>query len=106
VTISCSVDLINITVITVVQKTVNVTYNGTSNSFWGGTVNQNYVDTGTQIIYTWTIVNGQTITASGSPYLLQAQFNLFGVNQTTSADTYIVTATTITNITSTQSGTF
>jgi hypothetical protein len=69
-------------------------------------MNQSYVDNGTQIIYTWSIVNGQTIAPSSSPYTAEAQFNLIGTYQPTSDDTYIVTGTTITNQTSTLSGHF
>jgi hypothetical protein len=52
------------------------------------------------------MVSGQTIKASGSPYRVEAQFRLYGINQTTSADTYQVTATTSTGLTNTVSGTF
>jgi hypothetical protein len=69
-------------------------------------LNSTYVDTGSQIIYTWTINSGQTIQSSGSPYQVEAQFHLFGINQTTSADTYQVTATTVTGLTNTVSGNF
>jgi hypothetical protein len=69
-------------------------------------VNQNYVDTGKQIIYTWTIVNGQTISAIGSPHRAPAQFSLFGTNQPTSAGTYKVTATTVSGVTSSSIGYF
>lgn len=69
-------------------------------------MNSTYVDTGSQIIYTWTINSGQTIQSSGSPYHVEAQFYLFGINQTTSADTYQVTATTVTGSTNTVSGNF
>ncbi len=85
---------------------MNATYNGAFTTFWSGTSNQTYIDTGSQIIYTWSIVSGQTIQASGSPYRAQAQFKLIGVNQTTTADTYNVTATTINGLTSTVSGHF
>lgn len=65
-----------------------------------------YIDTGSQIIYIWTINNGQTVQSNGSPYIVEAQFYLSGINQTTSADTYEVTATTVTGLTNTISGTF
>jgi hypothetical protein len=78
-----------------VQKTVNTTYWNAYTTFWSRTVNQTYVDTGSEIIYTWTIVSGQTIQASGSLYTAEAQFKLYGINQTISDDTYNVTATTV-----------
>lgn len=106
--ISCSVDLINITIIIVVQKTVNATFRGAINTFWSGVLNDTYIDTGSQIIYTWTINSGQTIqsTGAGSSYKVEAQFYLYGINQTTSADTFQVSATTINGSTNTISGTF
>lgn len=85
---------------------MNATYSGAFSTFWGGTMSQSYVDNGAQIIFRWTIVSGQSIQASGSPYRAQAQFTLYGINQTTSADTYQVTATTTGGITSTFSGHF
>jgi hypothetical protein len=106
VTVSCSVNLINITIIITVQKTVNATYSGAFSTFWGGTVSQAYVDNGTQIIYTWTSISGQIIQCSGSPYTAQAQFTLHGISQTTSADIYTVQATTVSGVTSTTSGHF
>jgi hypothetical protein len=60
------------------------------------------VKTVSQLIYIWTLVSGQPIQANGNPYRAQAQFRLSGVNQTTSADFYNVTATTISGL----SGTF
>jgi hypothetical protein len=72
VTINCTANLNNITIIMTVQNIVNATYNGTFSTFWGGTMNQAYSDSETQIIYTWTIVSGQIIQASGSPYRAQA----------------------------------
>lgn len=38
-----------------VQKTVSTTYNGHYNSFSTGIVTSSYVDSGTQIVYKWTI---------------------------------------------------
>jgi len=96
----------NITIKIFVQKTVNATYWNAYSTFWSSTTNQAYLDNGTQIIYTWTIVSGQTIQSSGSPYTAQAQFQLYGVNQPTSTDLYQVTATTVGGVTSTFSGYF
>jgi hypothetical protein len=67
---------------------------------------QSHVDSGTQIIYTWRIVNGQTIVPSSNGYMVEAGFNLIGTYQPTSGDTYIVTVTTNINQTSTLSGHF
>lgn len=104
--VSCSVDLINITITITVQKTVNATFRGAINTFWSGVLNDTYVDTGSQIIYIWTINPGQTVQSVGGTYKVQAQFYLYGINQTTSADTFQVSAKTVTGLTNTISGTF
>ncbi len=101
---SCSVDLINITIIIIVQRTVNATYWGAFTTFWSETTNQTSIETVSEITYIWTIVSGQTILASSSPH--RAQFQLFGINQTTSADTYNVTATALSGLNNTVSGHF
>jgi hypothetical protein len=101
-----STTLTNVTIVITVQKTVNATYSGAYNTFQNGTVTQSYVDNGTQIIYTWRIVNGQTIAPSSAPYTVEAQFHLKGTYQPTSGDIYIVTVTTNINQTSTLSGHF
>jgi hypothetical protein len=106
ITISCSINLKNITIQIFLQKTVGATYGGAYTTFWGGILNQSYTINGTQIIYTWTIVNGQTITCSGGPYTAVAEFSLTGTAQITSADTYIVTTTTTAGVTTTLSGHF
>jgi len=62
----------NITITIIVQRTVNATYSGAFSTFWGGTVNQAYLDNGTQIIYICTMVSGQIIKAKGSPYQAEA----------------------------------
>ncbi len=105
-TVNCTANLNNITITIYVQKTVGAMYSGAFSTFWGGTMNQGYADNGTQIIYTWTVISGQTIQASGSPYRAQAQFSLVGVSQTTSADIYTVRATTVGGVTSLLSGHF
>ena len=106
VTISCSSDLSNLTIIITVQKTVGATYHGAYSTFGSGLMNVAYVDTGTEIIYSWTIVSGNTIPAYNSPYRAVAQFNLYGTIQITSADTYEIRATTTSVVTSTVSGHF
>ncbi len=75
-------------------------------SYWGGTVNPTHTTNSTYIIYTWTIVSGQTITCSGGPYSYTIQFNSNGTTQTTSGDTYSVTATNSGGVTNTLWGHF
>lgn len=106
VAIGCTASLANVTIQIFVQKTVNATYNNGYNSFSTGVITSSYVDTGTQIIYTWTIVSGQTINCVSATYSVAAQFNLFGTAQITSADTYIVTTVTTGGVTTTFTGNF
>ncbi|CAF3800565.1 unnamed protein product [Rotaria sp. Silwood1] len=105
-TINCLTTLTNITIQIIVQKTVGATYNGGPDSFVTGVVSSSYVDNGSQIIYTWTIASGKNITCISSSYNVNAQFNLFGAQQISSADTYVVTTTTSVGITTTYSGHF
>lgn len=105
--INCSSILTNITAHITVHKTVGATYNnGTYNTFWAGTVSQSQVDNGTNIVYTWTMVSGQTIDCSYGPYDIEAQFDLPGTPQIISPDTYILTTTTISGVINTFSGNF
>jgi hypothetical protein len=70
------------------------------------TTNQTYTETSTQIIYTWTLLTGQIANGIGFPYFVEGQYNLVGVNQTTSLDTYTATLTSVCGNTISQSGTF
>lgn len=106
VVIGCTTPLSNVTIQIFVQKTVGATYNGRYNSFSTGVITSSYVDTGTEIIYTWTIVSGQTVNCVSGSYSVAAQFNLVGTAQITSADTYVVTTTTTGGITTTFTGNF
>ncbi len=89
--INCTQALSNITIVITVQKTVNATFAKQYNTFPPDTVNQTHEETSSQIFYEWFINNGQTIVTSGFPYYAEAQFQLQGVNQTVSNDTYSVT---------------
>jgi hypothetical protein len=106
ITISCSVTLINITIQIFVQNTVGATYYGTYSSFAPGVVAASYNTTASQIIYTWTIVSGQTVACVSATYSVAAQFGLSGTAQITSADTYIVTTTTSAGVTTVFTGHF
>lgn len=93
--LGCTVPLTNLTIQTIVQKTVGATYSGAWSTISGATITQSYVDNGSEIIYKWTIVNGQTISCPGS-YPFVAQFGLSGTAQPNGIDSYIVT--TVTNL--------
>jgi len=103
--ISCSVTLTNITIQIFVQTTVGATYNAMSDSF-SGVVAYSYSTTASQIIYTWTIVSGQTVACVSTTYDVKAQFTLIGTAQVTSADTYIITTTTSGGVTTVFTGHF
>lgn len=96
----------NLTIQIFIQKIVGATYGGAYNTFWGGAVTQSYTTNSTYIVYTWTIVNGQTILCSSGPYRVVAQFSLVGTAQITNADTYIVTTTISVGVTTVLTGHF
>lgn len=104
--INCSTTLTNITIQVFVRRMYGATYNSMYGNFWGGTISQSYITNGTYIIYTWAIVNGQTVTCSGGPYTFTAQFNSNGTAQVTSGDFYTVSTRTNTGIVNTFSGNF
>ncbi|CAF1389422.1 unnamed protein product [Adineta ricciae] len=106
IVISCSTPWTNLTIEIIVPKTVGATFNGQSNSFSTGQVTQSYVDTGTEIIYTWKIVSGQTISCANPTYNVAAQYNLSGTPQPNNVDSYTITLTTSTGVTTVQSGYF
>lgn len=84
---------------------MNATYNSAYTSFWGGTMNQMYIDTGTDIIYTWTIVTGQSINCPNS-YTATGQMNLYGTSQPNGIDSYVVTTVNNLGFVTTFSGLF
>lgn len=89
---NCTQALSNITVVIIVQKTVNATYAKQYNSFWEGVVRQDHEEASSQIFYRWFTNSGEVIETSGFPYYAEAQFNLQGINQTVRYDTYSITA--------------
>jgi hypothetical protein len=90
VDINCTQTLSNFTAFIYVQTTVGATFANEYNTFWSGTVNQMYSTTNSQIIYSWLIITGQTISSSAFPVYVEAQFQLQGTNQTVTSDTYTV----------------
>lgn len=105
-TFSSSATLSNVIIVITVQKTVGAKWAGMFNNFPGGTMSESHVDNGAQVIYTWKIVNGQTIVSSSRSYTAVAQFDLIGTSQPTSSDTYTITIMTINGETRTLSGHF
>jgi hypothetical protein len=90
--INCTQALSNITIIITVQKTVGATFQQQYNTFLGQAVRQTCEETSSQILYQWFTNSGQTIAIIGFPYYAEAQFNLKGINQTASNDTYSIMA--------------
>lgn len=105
-TLSSSAALSNVIIVITVQKTVGAKWAGMFNNFPGGTMSESHVDNGAQVIYTWKIVNGQTIGSSSRSYTVVAQFDLIGTSQPTSGDTYTVTIMAVNGETRTLSGHF
>jgi hypothetical protein len=105
--ITCTQTLSNITAFINVQRTVGATFASQYNTFWSGTITQTYSTGASTIVYSWTIIAGQSISSSGFPYFVEAQFQLQGTNQTVSSDSYSVTAQSACNgQTNTYSGYF
>ena len=101
---NCTTTLINLTAIITVQKT-NGAYGAHLWNNFANVLNETFVDTATQIIYTWTLMSGTTISPS-SYYSVTAQYSLAGVARLTSNDTYIITTTLSGGQTHTLSGHF
>jgi len=57
-------------------------------TFWDDTTNNAINDTDVSVIYTFELINGQTI-ASGQ-WDITAQFSLTGQSRSTSNDTYVI----------------
>ncbi len=104
--INCTESLSSMIIEIVVQRTVNASYANQYQTFWNLTTNQTYIQTNTQIIYTWALLNGQIINGIGFPYYVEGQYNLPNVNQTTNLDTYSVILTSVCGYTISQNGTF
>ncbi|CAF1183603.1 unnamed protein product [Adineta steineri] len=104
--ISCSLPLTNVTIQITVSKTVGATFNGYSNTFPAGQTTESYIDNGTDIIYTWTIINGQTINCVSSTFQIEAQYHLFGTSQPNHVDSYTTIIETSNGVTTVNSGYF
>jgi len=92
VNLSNAAPLTALRVVVTVQKTSGVSYAGGYNTFASGTVTMAYSDTGSRVVYTYTLTVGQSIPA-GSGWLLAAQFGGNGTAHAYSGDTYTVTVT-------------
>lgn len=106
VVFACVTTLTNITIQIVVKKTSGAVYFDAYSSFATGIIVKSYVDTGTEIIYTWTIASGQVVNCVSSSYNVAAQYTLFGTPQINSADTYTITATNTAGVTTVLTGHF
>ncbi|UJR11266.1 hypothetical protein I4U23_015448 [Adineta vaga] len=106
IVISCSTPWTNVTIQITVPKTVGATFNGYSNSFAPGQINQSYIDNGSEIIYTWTIISGQTINCASGTYNVAAQYDLYGTAQPNNVNSYTIITTTSSGVTTVESGYF
>ncbi|CAF3328408.1 unnamed protein product [Rotaria socialis] len=101
----CSSPITNITSIITLQKTTGASFGGiwtTINSY----MTYSRVSSGAQIIYTYGIINGQTIPTSQCPFTLAADLSLSGTAHSTSGDIYSVSYATSTGQINTLSGSF
>ncbi|CAF1134551.1 unnamed protein product [Adineta steineri] len=104
--ISCSLPLTNVTIQITVSKTVGATFNGYSNTFPAGQTTESNIDNGTDIIYTWTIISGQTINCVSGTYQIEAQYHLFGTSQPNHVDSYTTIIETSNGVATINSGYF
>ncbi|CAF1195559.1 unnamed protein product [Adineta steineri] len=104
--ISCSTPLTNVTIQITVSKTVGATFYGGFTTFPTGQINQDHIDNGTDIIYTWTIISGQTINCVSSTFQIEAQYNLVGTSQPNHVDSYTTIIETSNGVTTVNSGYF
>jgi len=104
VTLSNRAPLTALRITVTVRKTSGVGYAGQYTSFPGGALSMGHTDTGSAIVYTYTLNPGQTV-APGNNYVAGSQHNGNGTPHPTSGDTYTVTATAG-GVTTTTSGHF
>ena len=91
VSITNSAELTALTVAVTVRKTSGVTFGAQFNSFAAGVLTMSHVDTGSQIVYTYTLAPGQQL-APGNR-IMQAQFNNASGMGRPIGDTFAITAT-------------
>ncbi|CAF3540730.1 unnamed protein product [Rotaria sp. Silwood1] len=89
--INCTAALSNITVLFTVQKTVNATFAKQYNSFVPS-FDQSHEETSSQIFYMWLSPSAQTYITHTYDHYTEAQFQLQGINQTVTNDTYSISA--------------
>lgn len=99
-----SASLTALRIVVTVQKTSGSAYAGQYNTVSSTALAMSYSDSGSQIVYTYTLTTGQTVPA-GSGWLFGAQFSGTGVAHAYSGDTYTMTATAG-SVTSTTTGHF
>ncbi|CAF3754311.1 unnamed protein product [Rotaria socialis] len=106
VVFNCSATITNISIVTTVQKTVGAYFNAIWNTISTASITQSCIDNGAQMIYTWGMINGQTVPTSQCPFKMAADFNLLGTAQPTSGDNYLVNIEMITGQVYAFSGSF
>ncbi|CAF1011760.1 unnamed protein product, partial [Didymodactylos carnosus] len=90
--VATTATLTNITIIIIVQKTVNAAYKTTTYNTAQSLIQQTYIDNGTTITYIWTLLTGMVFPINQSPLTVEAQFDLYGTSQNTTGDTFSIIA--------------
>jgi len=103
VSVTSAAPITALRLVVTVQKTAGVTCAGQYTSFWGGMALTGHADTGAQMVYTYTLVGGQTVPAGS--WALGAQFTGTGATHLYGADTFVLTATSA-GVTTTSVGHF
>ncbi|CAF1472300.1 unnamed protein product [Rotaria magnacalcarata] len=90
---NCSQSLINMTILQVVQRGHNETNAQQYQTFWNSSTNMTFVQTLTEIIYTWYSLPGMYIVEASFPHFVEAQFYYTsGSTRVTSNDTWQIWA--------------
>lgn len=92
VKVDCNQALANLTILITVQRTVGASFAKQYNDFPINTLLETYNETSTEIVFKWETIGEQTIDFSRSPHYVDAQFQLAGLPQIVTKDTYSVVA--------------
>lgn len=94
--LTCSKSLSNLTIIQIVQRSFNETHAQQYQTFWNDSTNMTYIQTRTEIIYTWYSLPGMLIVKESFPHFIETQFYYTaGSVRNTSADTWQMWAQSI-----------
>jgi hypothetical protein len=105
--LTCSQSLSNLNITQIVQRTYNEIHAQQYQTFWKDATNMTYIETPTQIIYSWYSLPGMHVDKNGFPYFIETQFYYTnGSVRITHHDTWQVSLQSICGTSLYLSGTF